>query len=187
MKRLETDHPDIFLIEPAVFPDERGHFLETYHEEKYAAVGAGGPWVQDNESRSRRGVIRGLHMQVAQPQAKLVRALRGAIYDVAVDVRPNSPHFGVAVGAILSEQNHLQIYIPRGFAHGFLALTDEADVLYKCDALYAPGDELGIAWNDPQFHIPWEQVARDHGINPDELILSGKDLAHRPFAAPKNP
>ena len=140
--------------------------------------------MQDNESRSRRGVIRGLHMQVQQPQAKLVRALRGAIYDVAVDVRPDSPHFGLCVGAILSEENHLQIYIPRGFAHGFLALSSEADVLYKCDALYAPGDERGIAWNDPQFAVPWESIALEHGIAPHELILSDKDRDNPPYSTP---
>lgn len=177
MKRIETSHPDVFLIEPQIWADERGHLFESYHQEKHAALGAGGPWLQDNQSFSRRGVLRGLHLQVMQSQAKLVRALSGTVYDVAVDVRPDSPRYGQYVGVILSAENYLQIYIPRGFAHGFLVLSETAELHYKCDALYAPGDERGIAWNDQDLHIPWQTIAREYGLSPADFVLSDKDRA----------
>jgi dTDP-4-dehydrorhamnose 3,5-epimerase len=181
MKRIETSHPDVFLIEPQIWADERGHLFEAYHQEKHAALGAGGPWVQDNQSFSRCGVLRGLHMQANQPQAKLVRVLSGTVYDVAVDVRPDSPRCGQFVGVILSAENRLQIYIPRGFAHGFLVLSETAELHYKCDALYAPGDECGVAWNDADLHIPWEHIAREHGLAPEDFVLSAKDCANLPL------
>ncbi|HEX8552120.1 MAG TPA: dTDP-4-dehydrorhamnose 3,5-epimerase [Abditibacteriaceae bacterium] len=181
MKRIELAHPDVFLIEPQVWNDGRGWLFESFHAEKHAALGVVGPFLQDNHSYSRRGVLRGLHLQVAQPQAKFVRAVSGTVLDVAVDVRPSSPRFGQSVSAILSAENKHQIYVPRGFAHGFLALSDEAELHYKCDALYAPGDEQGIAWNDEDLNIDWFSAAREWNISPDEFILSDKDQLNPPL------
>jgi dTDP-4-dehydrorhamnose 3,5-epimerase len=174
MQRIETSHPDVFLIEPRVWPDDRGWLFESFHEEKYADLGIGGRFVQDNHSFSRRGVLRGLHLQVQHPQAKIVRAIAGEAIDVAVDVRRGSPYFGQYVTALLSAENRHQIYVPRGFAHGFLVLSETAELLYKCDEKYYPGDELGIAWNDPVIGIQWEKW----GLPLEEIILSEKDKMH---------
>ncbi|HEX8832783.1 MAG TPA: dTDP-4-dehydrorhamnose 3,5-epimerase, partial [Abditibacteriaceae bacterium] len=171
MKRIETEHPDVFLIEPQLWQDERGWLFESFHAEKYAGLGVTGNFMQDNHSFSRRGVLRGLHFQVEHPQAKLCRVVSGELIDVAVDVRRDSPRFGQAVVAHLSAGNRRQIYIPRGFAHGFLALSESVELLYKCDEKYFPGDEQGVAWNDPDIAINW----KSYGISPDELILSQKD------------
>jgi len=164
-KRLEI--PDVILIKPKVFGDERGFFMETYKRTDFEKAGIRGEFVQDNHSRSRYGVLRGLHFQ-REPyaQAKIVRAVRGVIYDVAVDLRKDSPTFGKWVGVILSEFNKWQLYIPRGFAHGFVVLSDVADVVYKVDNLYAPDYEGGIIWNDPELDIDWPI---------DEPIVSEKD------------
>ena len=153
-KRLEI--PDVILIEPKVFEDERGFFMETYKKEEFEKVGITGEFVQDNHSKSKYGVLRGLHFQ-REPyaQAKIVRCVRGAIYDVAVDLRKNSPTFGNYVGVNLSEDNRYQLYIPRGFAHGFLVLSDAAEIFYKADSIYAPNYEDGLIWNDPDVNIPW--------------------------------
>src|SRR5688572_16927734 len=147
--------PEVLVIEPRVFRDDRGFFLETYHALRYAEHGIAGTFVQDNHSRSVAGTLRGLHLQVAKPQAKLVRAIAGEIFDVAVDVRRGSPTFGRWVGVVLTADNFRQCYIPEGFAHGFCVLTGEAQVAYKCSAVYDPADEFGIAWNDPALAIQW--------------------------------
>jgi dTDP-4-dehydrorhamnose 3,5-epimerase len=151
----ETSLPGVLLVEPQVFQDARGFFLETYHRDKYAAAGIRASFVQDNHSHSARGTLRGLHAQLTRPQGKLVRAVRGEMFDVAVDIRVGSPVFGRWVGAHLSGANFRQLYIPPGFAHGFCVLSEEVDVEYKCTDLYAPGDEVTIAWDDPELGIEW--------------------------------
>lgn len=155
MRIVPADIPEVLLIEPDVFSDARGFFLETYHAEKYADAGMPGPFVQDNHSRSVQGTVRGLHLQIARPQAKLVRVIAGEIFDVAVDVRRGSPTFGRWVGAVLSADSFRQYYIPHGFAHGFSVLSPVAEVEYKCTDLYDPAGQIGIAWNDPTLAIPW--------------------------------
>jgi dTDP-4-dehydrorhamnose 3,5-epimerase len=155
MRVVETTLAGVLVVEPRVFQDARGFFLETYHAQRYAAAGLDVTFVQDNHSRSRRGTLRGLHFQVAQPQGKLVRVIEGTIWDVAVDIRPDSPTFGQHVGVELSAENFRQIYVPPGFAHGFCVTTEVAQVEYKCTAYYDPADERGIAWNDPRLAIPW--------------------------------
>jgi dTDP-4-dehydrorhamnose 3,5-epimerase len=155
MKVLPTDLPGVVLIEPVVYRDQRGFFLETYHAGKYRTAGVEGVFVQDNHSRSVRGTVRGLHAQRSRPQGKLVRVLRGEIFDVAVDIRRSSPTFRRWVGVRLSAESFLQIYVPPGFAHGFCVLSEIAEVEYKCTELYDPADEFGILWNDPELGIAW--------------------------------
>ena len=155
MQIVPTSLPGVLLIDPRVFQDARGFFLETYHARRYAEAGLDVTFVQDNHSRSRRNTLRGLHFQQARPQGKLVRVIEGAIWDVAVDIRPESPTFGRYVGAELSADNFRQIYVPPGFAHGFCVTSDVAQVEYKCTEYYDPADERGIAWNDPTLAIPW--------------------------------
>jgi dTDP-4-dehydrorhamnose 3,5-epimerase len=166
MNVIPTDHPEVLIIEPDVFPDARGFFMESFHAAKYRAQGLPESFVQDNHSRSSRGVLRGLHYQLEHPQGKLVRVVTGEVFDVAVDIRSGSPFFGQWVGALLSEENQRQIYIPPGFAHGFCTLSEQADFLYKCTDYYAPGDEYGIAWDDPAIGIEWPAM---------EYALSDKD------------
>jgi dTDP-4-dehydrorhamnose 3,5-epimerase len=162
--------PEVLLIAPVAHRDGRGFFLESYHEGRYRAAGIDAPFVQDNQSRSTRGTLRGLHWQIApRPQAKLVRVLWGEIFDVAVDIRPGSPTFGRWVGATLSGENFLQMYVPVGFAHGFCVVSDIADVAYKCSDLYDPSCERGLAWNDPTVAIDWPIV---------DPILSPRDQRH---------
>jgi dTDP-4-dehydrorhamnose 3,5-epimerase len=169
MKCLETPIPGLLCFEPTVFPDDRGYFFEAFRDDFLKENGIGNVFIQDNQSRSTRGVLRGLHYQVgAFSQAKLIRVLRGEILDVAVDLREHSPTFGKAYSVILSELNHRQLYIPRGFAHGFLTLSDVADILYKCDAYYHKKSEAGIRYNDPQLNIHWP-------LSPEEILLSEKD------------
>jgi len=155
MKFLPTTIPEVILIAPQVFGDERGFFQETYHLEKFFRGGIGATFVQDNHSRSRRGVLRGLHYQIRQPQGKLVRVLRGSIWDVAVDLRRSSPTFGRWVGATLDDQEFHQLYVPPGFAHGFCVLSESADVAYKCTETYLPEAERTLLWNDPELGISW--------------------------------
>jgi len=150
-----TALPGVLLVEPRVFRDPRGFFLETYHRDKYAEHGIPAGFVQDNHSHSERSTLRGLHAQVTRPQGKLVRAVRGEMFDVAVDIRVGSPSFGRWAGALLSGSNFHQLYIPPGFAHGFCVLSDEVDVEYKCTDFYEPGDEISVAWNDPELGIEW--------------------------------
>lgn len=155
LKFINKPLPGVLLIEPMVFSDERGFFMETYHAKKYAEAGIPGPFVQDNHSHSQRGTLRGLHYQLKNPQGKLVYAVKGEILDVAVDIRKGSPHFRRWTGNLLSEQNKRQLYIPEGFAHGFCVLSETADVIYKCTDFYAPGDEYGIFWADESIDIVW--------------------------------
>ena len=152
---LATDFPGLVIIEPRVFEDPRGYFMETFHHGRFAAAGLPTSFAQDNHSLSRQCVIRGLHYQIERPQGKLVRAIRGTVYDVAVDLRRSSHSFGRWFAIELSDANRKQLYIPPGFAHGFCALTDEAEVIYKCTDLYHPTGERTIVWNDPQLAIPW--------------------------------
>ena len=170
MRVIPTDLPGVLLIEPDVYRDARGFFLETYHAEKYRAHGIVGPFVQDNRSHSVRGTLRGLHLQVSHPQAKLVHVVEGEIYDVAVDVRRGSPTFGRFVGVTLSAQGFRQCYVPPGFAHGFSVMSAVAEVEYKCTDLYDPAGEIGIAWDDPALAIPWPVK---------HPLLSDRDLHHR--------
>ena len=156
MKFVETPLKDVYVVEPKVFGDERGFFLETFQAERYAELaGITLPFVQDNHSRSSSAVLRGLHYQITKPQGKLVRVVRGEVYDVAVDIRHGSPTFGQWEGIILSEENKRQFWVPPGFAHGFLVLSDTADFEYKCTDYYDPSDEGSILWNDPDLNIPW--------------------------------
>jgi dTDP-4-dehydrorhamnose 3,5-epimerase len=153
---IQTELDGVLVIEPKSFGDARGFFLETFQAERYRELaGINLPFVQDNHSRSSRGVLRGLHAQRAHPQGKLVRVARGEVFDVAVDIDPASKTFGRWVGVHLSDENHRQLWIPPGYAHGFVVLSDVADFEYKCTALYHPGDEIGLIWNDPHVNIDW--------------------------------
>ena len=155
MNIIETELPGVLIIEPVVHGDARGFFLESFHARRYAESGLPETFVQDNHSRSSRGVLRGLHYQLQHPQGKLVRVVSGEVFDVAVDIRRGSPTFGGWVGATVSADNHRQLYVPPGFAHGFCVLSDSADFLYLCTDVYRPDDEYGIAWDDPALNIAW--------------------------------
>lgn len=155
MRFVQTDLPGVVIVEPDVHRDGRGYFLETYHAEKYGEGGIHGPFVQDNQSRSVGGTLRGLHLQLRRPQGKLIRAIEGEIFDVSVDVRRGSPTFGRWVGVAVSADNVKQCYIPAGFAHGFCVVSPIAQIEYKCTDFYDPASELGIAWNDPTLAIAW--------------------------------
>ena len=174
MQVHQTELPGVVRIEPRVFGDERGFFKETYEQRRYHDAGVPGEFVQDNCSRSRRGTLRGLHFQIQHPQGKLLQVFRGEIFDVAVDLRRNSPSFGRWVGEILSETNHRQLYVPPGFAHGFYVLSDVADVFYKCTDYYFPEHERSLLWNDPNVGVAWPLS--------DEPILSDKDRGGVPLA-----
>ena len=169
MRATRLAIPDVVLIEPKVFGDDRGFFMESFNQRAFnAATGTDHRFVQDNHSRSGRGVLRGLHYQIRQPQGKLVRVTSGAVFDVAVDLRKSSHTFGQWVGAELSDDNHHQLWVPPGFAHGFLVLSNSADFLYKTTDYYAPEHERSLAWNDPDLAIAWPEV----GAAP---TLSAKD------------
>jgi dTDP-4-dehydrorhamnose 3,5-epimerase len=168
MQAIPTDLPDVLRIEPKVFGDARGYFFETWQRDRYAELGLPREFVQDNVSRSQRGILRGLHLQEPYGQGKLVHVLDGEVFDVAVDVRVGSPTFGRWVGEVLSSDNHRQLYIPPGFAHGFCVTSDSALLQYKCTDLYHPETELSVAWNDPKLAIPWPVK---------EPVLSKKDAA----------
>jgi dTDP-4-dehydrorhamnose 3,5-epimerase len=155
MKIIQTNLPGVLLLEPKVFGDARGFFLESWNRQTFSELGLDLDFVQDNHSRSARGVLRGLHYQLNEPQGKLVRVVAGAVFDVAVDVRGSSPHFGRWVGYELSAENQRMLWIPPGFAHGFLVLSDSADFLYKTTAYYAPQWDRGIRWDDPQIGVAW--------------------------------
>ncbi len=158
MKFTPTRIPGVVIVEPEVFGDSRGFFLEAWHARKFAEAGIGAKFVQDNHSRSARGVLRGVHLQVEQPQGKLVRAVCGEVFDVAVDLRRDSPHFGQWVGHVLSDANKHQMWIPPGFAHGFYVLSESADITYKVTDFYAPEHERTLAWNDPEVAIAWPLI-----------------------------
>lgn len=177
MKFTETEIPGVIVIEPRVHRDDRGFFFESYQAERYKAGGVSVDFVQDNQSHSCRDTLRGLHSQAAKPQDKLVRVLDGEIYDVAVDVRRGSPTFGQYVGVTLSAENHLQLFIPKGFVHGFVVTSETADVEYKCSDFYDPSGELSVRWDDPQIAIPWPV---------EEPLLSPKD-AEAPLLAEIDP
>lgn len=177
MNVIAADIPDVLIIEPRVVGDARGFFLETYQLERYAAHGISRPFVQDNLSRSAKGVLRGLHLQSPMAQGKLVSVQRGKVLDVAVDVRRGSPTFGRHVAVELSEDNRRQLWVPRGFAHGFVVLSEIADFTYKCDNFYSPKDEITVRWDDAAIGIGWGV------INPS---LSARDAAAPPLADVKN-
>lgn len=179
MNVIETRLPGVLIIEPKVFGDARGFFLETFQVERYREAGIDLPFVQDNHSRSQRGVLRGLHFQRSRPQGKLVSVSRGAVYDVAVDINPDSPTCGQYVGVELNDDNHRQLWVPPGYAHGFCVLSEVADFQYKCTDLYFPQDEGGLLWNDPDVGIDWPVSepllsAKDQ-CNPTLRQLLGKD------------
>ncbi len=155
MKFTELEIPGLIHVQPDVWGDERGFFIETHHAEKYAKGGIAKPFVQDNHSHSIKGVLRGLHFQRNTPQGKLVSVVRGDVWDVAVDIRRGSPAFGRCVALMLSGKNHEQLYVPEGCLHGFLVLSDVADVYYKCTTLYVPADDTGVRWDDPTLAVPW--------------------------------
>lgn len=155
MKIIPTAIPEVMILEPRVFEDPRGFFMETYHRRQFAELGVTAEFVQDNHSRSARGVLRGLHYQIEHPQGKLCRVVRGEIYDVAVDLRRSAATFGHWVGVSLSEQNRRQLYVPAGFAHGFVVLSEVAELLYKCTEFYWPQHERTIRWDDPELGIDW--------------------------------
>lgn len=163
----ETKIKGVYIIDVKTYGDHRGYFMETYKEEDFRQAGLDYHFVQDNQSSSRKGVLRGLHFQKTFPQAKLVRVLKGEVFDVAVDLRKGSATYGQWAGVFLSEKNHRQFMIPRGFAHGFVVVSDHAEFAYKCDEKYHPEDEGGILWNDPDVNIEWPEVG--------EIILSEKD------------
>ena len=169
MRVIPTEIPDLVVVEPKVYIDSRGFFLETYNADRYVDSGIKGCFVQDNHSRSVKNTVRGLHLQVLRPQAKLIRVLAGEIFDVAVDVRRGSPTFGKWVGVTLTAESFKQYYIPEGFAHGFSVLSDFAEVEYKCTDFYDPAGQIGLAWNDPELAIPWAV---------DAPVLSDRDRAN---------
>ncbi len=172
---ITTEVPGLIVIEPTVFGDHRGFFMETYHRDEFAAAGISEPFVQDNHSMSTKGVFRGLHFQREHTQGKLVRVIRGSVYDVGVDVRPGSATFGHWVGVELSEENKRQFYVPAGFAHGFLVTSDVAEFTYKCTDIYDPSSDGGIRFDDPKLAISWP----DTGV---PMQLSEKDRALPGFA-----
>ena len=173
----ETKIKGVYVVDVKTYGDNRGYFMETYQAADFAAAGLDYHFVQDNQSSSRKGVLRGLHFQKTHPQAKLVRVLKGEVFDVAVDLRRGSQTYGQWVGVLLSEENKRQFMIPRGFAHGFVVVSDYAEFAYKCDEFYHPEDEGGIMWNDPGIAIEWPDVG--------EIILSEKDKKHPTLAQSK--
>lgn len=171
MKIISTAIPEVVILEPRIYGDDRGFFMESFNQKTFnEAVGYSTNFVQDNHSRSSRGVLRGLHYQIQHPQGKLVRCVRGAVFDVAVDIREHSPSFGKWVGVTLDESNHRQLWVPAGFAHGFLVLSDSADFLYKTTDYYSPAHERCIAWDDPTLSINWPDCGA-------EYVMSAKDQA----------
>lgn len=175
MNLIDTGLPDVICFEPTVFGDERGFFMETWRKSWLTELGIDADFVQDNHSSSRKGILRGLHYQIKQPQGKLVRVVRGEVFDVAVDLRRSSPHFGRWAGMILSAENKRIMWIPPGFAHGFLVLSDMAEFVYKCTTYYAPEHDRSLLWNDPDIGVDWPL----EGI--DEVLLSAKDRNATPL------
>ena len=168
-KFTDTKIEGMFIVEPAVFEDNRGYFMETYNYNDFKEAGYDLTFVQDNQSKSSKGVLRGLHLQLNYPQGKLVRVIKGEVFDVGVDLRKDSPTYGEWVGVVLSAENNKQLFVPEGFAHGFLVLSDEAEFVYKCTEFYHGEDEGGIIWNDPDIGIEWPLD------DIDEVVLSDKD------------
>ncbi|MDA8873307.1 dTDP-4-dehydrorhamnose 3,5-epimerase [Alphaproteobacteria bacterium] len=169
MNVTATILPGVLIIEPRVFEDTRGFFKETFQLARYRECGIDAPFLQDNFSRSKKGVLRGLHLQKSRPQGKLVSCPRGVIFDAVVDINPISPTFGKYLGIEISEYNHLQVWIPPGYAHGFCVISDEADLQYKCTDIYSPEDESGLIWDDPEVAIDWPLEAPE--LSPKDLLL----------------
>ena len=178
-----TSIEGVVIVDVKSYGDRRGYFMETYKRPDFVAGGIDCEFVQDNQSSSTRGVLRGMHFQIEHPQAKLVRVVRGTVFDVCVDLRPGSPTWGKWEGAVLSAENRRQFFIPRGFAHGFLVLSEEAEFCYKCDDVYRPGDEGGIMWDDPEVGIEWPALEGDDAFDPSKLVLSDKDKCHPPLSS----
>ena len=176
----ETSIEGVIIVDVKSYGDERGYFMETYKKPDFVSGGIDVDFVQDNQSSSGKGVLRGLHFQIKHPQSKLVRVVSGEVFDVAVDLREGSPTYGKWEGTILSAQNKRQLFIPRGFAHGFLVLSNHAEFCYKCDDVYHPNDEGGIIWNDPTIGIKWPALNGDEVFDEAKIILSEKDKTH-PF------
>lgn len=174
----DTSIEGVKVVDVKLYGDARGGFMETYREENFVAGGIDASFVQDNQSYSVQGVLRGLHFQIEHPQAKLVRVISGTVFDVAVDLREGSPTWGQWEGVVLSAENRRQFFIPRGFAHGFLVLSDTAEFCYKCDDIYHPGDEGGIMWNDPELGIEWPAFLGEKTLDSSKVILSDKDKIH---------
>ncbi len=173
-----TSIEGVKVVDVKLYGDARGGFMETYREENFVAGGIDASFVQDNQSYSVQGVLRGLHFQIEHPQAKLVRVISGTVFDVAVDLREGSPTWGQWEGVVLSAENRRQFFVPRGFAHGFLVLSETAEFCYKCDDIYHPGDEGGIMWNDPELGIEWPAFLGEKTLDPAKVILSDKDKIH---------
>lgn len=170
-KKTETSIEGVYIVEPTVFGDERGYFMETYSKEEFKQIGLDYDYVQDNQSKSKKGVLRGLHFQTKNTQAKLIRVIKGEVFDVAVDLRPGSKTYGKWEGVILSEENKKMFVIPRGFAHGFLVLSNIAEFTYKCDDIYNAEAEGGLMWNDPDVGIKWPMG----DLKEEDIITSPKD------------
>ena len=176
---IKTPIKDLVIIQPKVFGDSRGFFQETYNKKSFAEHGLMMEFVQDNHSKSRKGVLRGLHFQTKFTQGKLVRVVKGSVYDVAVDLRKDSKTYGQWYGVILTGENKTMFYIPEGFAHGFITLEDDTEFLYKCTDLYSPEYDSGILWSDETIGIDWR--LEEFGISPDELTISEKDMKQQKF------
>ena len=171
-KKIETSIDGVVVVEPTVFGDERGYFMETYEKTDFEEIGILGDFIQDNQSKSKKGVLRGLHFQKQHSQAKIVRCIKGEVFDVCVDLRPGSKTYGKWEGVVLSGENKKMFYIPRGFAHGFLVLSDEAEFCYKVDNIYDKDSEGGVMWNDPEIGIEWPEVP---GVSKEDYLTSEKD------------
>lgn len=179
----QTSIEGVTIVDVKSYGDDRGYFMETYKKPDFVAGGIDVDFVQDNQSSSVKGVLRGLHFQINHPQSKLVRVVSGEVFDVAVDLRPGSATYGKWEGVVLSAENKRQFFIPRGFAHGFLVLSDTAEFCYKCDDIYHPNDEGGLMWNDPEIGIVWPAMQGDEVFDESKIILSDKDKVHPAFKA----
>ena len=177
----KTSIEGVTIVDVKAYGDSRGYFMETYKKPDFVAGGIDVDFVQDNQSSSTKGVLRGLHFQINHPQSKLVRVVSGEVFDVAVDLREGSPTYGKWEGVILSAENKRQFFIPRGFAHGFLVLSDMAEFCYKCDDVYHPNDEGGLMWNDPAIGIEWPALQGDKKFDESKVVLSDKDKVHPAF------
>ena len=182
----DTSIEGVKIVDVNAYGDSRGYFMETYKQSDFVAGGIGCVFVQDNQSSSVRGVLRGFHFQIDHPQSKLVRVVSGKVFDVAVDLRKDSATYGKWEGVVLSAENKRQFFIPRGFAHGFLVLSDSAEFCYKCDDVFHPGDEGGLMWNDPKIGIEWPALDGDDLFDESQLVLSDKDRRHPPLSALQN-
>lgn len=178
----QTSIEGVTIVDVKSYGDDRGYFMETYKQPDFVAGGIDVDFVQDNQSSSVKGVLRGLHFQINHPQSKLVRVVSGEVFDVAVDLRPGSATYGKWEGVVLSAENKRQFFIPRGFAHGFLVLSDTAEFCYKCDDIYHPNDEGGLMWNDPEIGIVWPAMQGDEVFDETKIILSDKDKVHPAFS-----